>query len=307
MIHVLPSTLLQQQSFYHDWVIGDHIDMLGGVIISCQVTTTSASPVMLSAMTYNSGEMSIVLTQDGEPCAYGSTHDSNSIVRLTVNNSATSATIETGFIPRVSYNCTFKNARINPSYVNVIKKERTIGRALIIKQDDYTTRYELAQDIPVKLSNNLDGAIDGGTLTISMSDEEYLAYTKLGDDIIKPTRGIRTINGVRPKDGVINIDIYHEGQKLSVASVKENWCELGGSTIPFCPSFVDPIDSYLAPYTHVGYLPLDDMYPDGSNRKTEVAERLKYGWDLKSLDNPSSGKFNLFDIDSNIDTDKGEI
>lgn len=308
MSDILPSTLIQQQSFAPDWILKNGSSIIPtGIITACQITTTSTAPVFLQELSYGDNSLHIVFMQNGVLCAYGtlsSTNESN-IVALNVDNYCLSATVELGSIPMNYKTYTNIGAEINPSYIRVVRNPDTKNspRKLTIIQDDLNTTVDITQNIEVKLSDNLKGEyIDvDNKLSISMSEEDYLDYTELGNTVIKTDTRLNTINGVKPKAGKVTINIYNNGKLLPVSNIADNWLELDGSDIPFCPSFVDVIDNYIAPTTHIGYLPLDDMYDDNNGipvRNTEKAEEWIYG----NMNNTSG--VGLTDIDTQVDIEE---
>lgn len=310
MSTVLPSTLIQQQSFSPDWILKNgSIIIPTGIIVACQITTKSSYPIFLQELSYKDNSIHIVFTQNNALCAYGTvTTTTNRIAALSVDNDALSATIEIGSIPTTPKSYTNINARINPSYIRVVRNPsiKNTPRKLTIIQDNLNTTIDITQNVNVKISNNLKGEYieDEGKLSVSMPDESYLDYTELGNTIIKTDNMLHTINGVKPnKTGNITINIYNSGKLLDVSKIEskidENWLELDGTDVPFCPSFIDIIDNYISPTTHIGYLPLDDLYDYNNGipvRNTEKAESWIYG----SMSN--TGGVGLTSIDPLVDT-----
>lgn len=308
MSRILPSTLIQQQSFNPDWVISDDT-IPTGVVISCQFTTTSTSPIYLSSMSISYGSLSIVFSQDDIVCATVTTQQGGVIIPMEINSSILSATIEIGVIPTTSIVKNFTNAVVNATYINVVSVDKRKQNKLIISQDGVVTEYVLTSDLELSTRDTLDVHYNAnnGEVSISMSAENYLDFTQLGDTIISPDAEINTINGIKSKNGVIKINVYNDGALIPVkykckckgkCECKElNWVELENSPdITFCPDFVDILDRYIAPSTHIGYCPLDDAYTEGGKRDTSLLLDHAYGG--LGVGN----KVKLTEVDETIDT-----
>lgn len=297
MSRILPSTLLQQQSYNPDWVIGSTA-IPTGIVVSCQITTMSHSPIYLSSFTVSSEGLSIVFSQDDIPCAYGVVARGSSIVSLTTQATVLSATLELGAIPHKDISINARDLRVNPYYVNVVSTTGSSKNSLTIVQDEYSNTYELNSDIDIALSDNIEGTYneDTGELVLSMSPEDYLDFTQIGGDILVPDNSVSNINGVRAKNGKIKINIYNSGVPVLVHQLAANWASIEhNGPISFCPDYIDILDNYISPSMHIGYYPLDDVYNDAGQRDTSLIEDRSYGG--FTLGN----KCKLTDIDENID------
>lgn len=270
MSRLLPSTLVQQQSFNPDWIISN-TPIPTGVVVSCQFTTVSDSAIYLSSLSVTDGVLSLVFTQGQQLCASVTTMGSGLVLPMDVHGTVTSASIEIGVIPSTNTVLNFTDAFVNSAYVNVVSDQNSKDSRLIITQDSERLEYALDGDLSLILDPRLDAVYDETTktLTISMSDEDYMLFTQLGNDIITPDTMISMINGVRSKDGTIAVNIYNDGKLIPVELKADNWIELqNDGNISFCPDFVDVLDSYIAPTTHIGYYPLDDAYDKDNKRDT---------------------------------------
>lgn len=305
MSRILPSTLLQQQSFKPDWVISSG-DFPSYLIISIQFTTTSNAPIYLDSINVKDGFLSISFSQDENTCAFGQTDKKLSIIPLEVMGSVLSATIETGIIPPEDINISLKDAIVNSSYINVVSKSKREVSHVTINQDGDTSELELLDNVNIQPSAAFNCVYDKNTctLTISMSDSEYLNYTRLDSDIIIPDTDISTINGVKANNGKISINIYNEGKLVPVKKLASNWVELRNSdTISFCQNSYDLVDKYISPNSHVDYHPLDDMYDVQDStyiRNTEKTLNLSYGGLGVGT------KVGLFDVDINVDNNSNK-
>lgn len=303
MSGVLPSTLLQQQSFNPDWVISDST-VPTGIVISCQFTTTDNSAIYLRSMSVKDQTLTIVFSQgdaDGV-CAYISTQTSGSVLPMVVSGSVLSATVEIGVIPSKDFMANFTDALVNDAYINVVNIAQPRQNTVTIVQDGLSSEHVLDSDLSITVGDKLTGEFDAetGELTISMASEDYLDFTQLGDAIIFPDTEISAINGVKAKDGVISVNIYNDGALVPVIQKAPNWVELDNSpNISFCPNFVDTLDSHIAPTTHIGYYPLDDAYTD-KGRDTSVLLNNEYG----GFGIGESTK--LLEVDENVDVKESE-
>lgn len=318
MSNRIPATKLQQQSYMPDWLLGARVPIPAGIVVACQVTTTSNAPVILKELSCVHGELRLMFTQNSEICASGVFTRSREILPLHTAGNVVSATIETGIIPASDIKYTDIDGQLNPSYVRVVSSGRTGNghKRIVTIQDGVSSITDITQDIDIKTSSNLRCDVDqtSGTLTISMPNDEKLDYIKLGYGVIKHNTLLNTINGVRPTaNGNISINIYSSGKLLPASGVTAqssnanngnrvvNWVKIDGSGIPFCPEAVDIIDSYVAPDTHPGYLPLDDLYecapdnPKSCVRATEKADDYDYGGFN------GGGTVGLTQVDPNID------
>lgn len=300
MSRILPSTLLQQQSFNPEWIISDD-RIPTGIVISCQFTTTSTAPITLSVLSIQQGDLTIVFSQGNNICA-SMTAQQGGIYPMAVRGNVLSATIEIGVIPTTDITLNFVDAIVNDSYISVVAPHETRQNKVVIIQDGITTEHEMSSDVELILDDRLNTQYDEGTrnLTISMSDEAYMDFTQLGNDIIIPEVEISTVNGVRAKDGVIVVNIYNDGALVPVLQRAPNWVELDNSdNITFCPDFIDTLDSYIAPSTHIGYFPLDDAY-NGDSRDTSRLNNFRYG----GFGVGSS--VTLTSVDNNIDSEEAK-
>lgn len=271
MSRILPSTLLQQQSFNPEWVISDEL-VPTGVVISCQFTTVSSDPITLSSLSVRNRVLTIVFSQGGNICASITTQRSG-VYPLVVYGGVLSATLEVGIIPPEDVVFNFSDAVINDLYVNIVATYKATPGRLTITQDGDATDYEVTSDINLVIDRRLTTQYDDVTraLTISMPADDYLSFLQLGNSVLMPESEISTINGVRSKNGVITIDIYNEGALVPVNCMESNWVELKNSDgISFCPGAVEALDLYIAPSTHAGYFPLDDAYNEKGVRDTEL-------------------------------------
>lgn len=293
-MHVLTSTLLRQHSFTPSWITSA-IDIPSGIIIDCQFTTTSSAPIYLSSLTCYDGKVSISFTQGDSVCAYADNLSWSSITPLTVLGDVLSATVETGRIPTANINKTFAPgaAEVTSSHINVVASPLTNTGELHIIQDGVDTKHNFSGDLTVNLGGSLQGDCTSGSLVISMTDSDYLDYTRIGTDVIRNSAKVTSINGVATDSGNLSINVYYQGVLLPVIRRADNWIELDSSWIPFCPGFEDILDSYIAPDTHIGYLPLDDLY-DSTGRNTLLAVNKLYG-------KPGDQTLGLTDIDPMVD------
>lgn len=300
-MRVLPSTIYQQQSFDPDWIL-DSFGVPAGLVTGCQFTTTSASPIYLRSLRKDSAGVSLVFAQDAKLCAYVTVSPGSDITAMRVEPPILSATVETLATTSVSDEDIIYtgNVEVNPTYIDVVTESANSGDKIPIihiTNTGYSRDVEVREDINIRLSDNLSGDYDNGVLTISMSDLEYENYRRLSNDIIAPPLYVTNINGLSSKSGNIGMTILLDGKMMKTNKLADNWIELDSSDESFCPALVDIIDTYISPSTHLGYLPLDDIYVDGvRNTDVLVSHDKKYG-------NPSNPNLSLTDVDPDIDAD----
>ena len=303
MIHTLPSTLLQQQSFIPDWIKGDIADLPAGLIVSIQITTSSLSDIYLKSIVFSNDELQISFEQNGKICAYGTFSKDSYIVSLQTKDAVYSCTIEFGIFPATEFSLIFKNAYIDRYYVNVISDINPCSNYLEIKNNQQESVIQLENNLEIELQGCLEGEYDNEnkTLRISMPDECYTDFKQLGNSVIKPSNYLTAINGISSNTGVIYVNITYKGKPLKIDSVSPNWVEINEPDISICPDYEDELDNYISPFNHIEYRPLDDLYTEEGVRNCDKASEFLYGG-LGGVGEPVG----LFDIDTNIDKQEEE-
>ena len=284
MSRVLPTAGTRVDLIRQLWFIGDCADMPTGLFSGMQFTTTNESPIYIKSITIEDGKISISFTQKSHDssnnlCAHIDKAASWSTVEAETHEDVLSATIELRDIPILEYSREFDNLRVNPKYVNVVWNKPIQLNNLNILQDALYSSYDLYNDVNITIDKKFTSVYDStdGVLTIDMEESSKgLFIAELPRLTIEPVIFNR-VNGVKSDTGRIQIDIYIDGEKLPAKMKGANWVELDSSHITMCPEFVDTLDNYIAPNTHEGYLPLDDMYTKENIRDTAAALLHTYG------------------------------
>jgi hypothetical protein len=288
-----------------NYFVGDCGNMPAGLFAGMCFTTTSESPIYIKSLTIKDSNLSVVFSQGGsngsDICAYADMVPGWTHVVATVDKDVLAASIETAYIPMVEYSESFSNLRVSPLFINVVSIQDIRDNVLVINQDNYSIPYDITEDMGIVFDSPLKAQItDNGEVIVGIDDVDIIQLKQEETRVIITQEMFSEVNGVSTNSGIINIDISIEGERIPARAIAANWVELDTSGLTLCPEFVDTLDSYIAPDTHEGYLPLNDMYDKSGQRDTVQAELFTYGKFSDDGKIQSIG-VSLFDVDPNVD------